>query len=132
LLSAEQANASDDDAAVLLQAAVGALPAAEVFSLLDDAGVPVEIVNETFCREIFDDPELQGKQWVARTWAGGVGVFEDPGLLVEFSENPCSILRGPSRCGQHTREIMLELGYSNAEIDASAAEKAVLDLPIQR
>ena len=37
------------------------------------------------------------------------------------------VSRGPCLCGEHTREILLELGYTDAEIDALAAERVVLD-----
>ena len=130
LLEPDEVDAPGDAVAALLERSIAGRTAADVFTLLDDAGVPVEIVNENFCREIFDDPEIRAKNWIATTWAGGVGVFEDPGVLVEFSETPSSIGRGPSRCGQHTREILTGVGYSEAEIDALAADKAVLELPI--
>lgn len=130
LLGAEQPDGSGDGAAKLLEQEIAGRRAADVFNLLDGAGVPVEVVNESFCREVFDDPELLERGWISRTWAGGVGVFEDPGLLVQLSDNPCAVLRGPSRCGQHTREIMLELGYTGAEIDDSVSAKSVLDLPV--
>ncbi len=45
----------------------------------------MEVVNEEFCRTLFDDPAAVSSQLVAQTWSGGVGRFEDPGLLVETS-----------------------------------------------
>jgi crotonobetainyl-CoA:carnitine CoA-transferase CaiB-like acyl-CoA transferase len=66
---------------------------------------------------------------VSETHAEGVGRFEDPGLLVELSETPGVILRGPCLCGEHTRELLREQGFTDAEVDALAAEGAVLDAP---
>ena len=63
-------------------------PSEQAFKTLDAAGVPVEIVDEDFCRDVFDDPELRARGWISQTSAGGVGRFEDPGLLVDFSETP--------------------------------------------
>jgi len=118
--------------AELLASWFGGRTAAESFETLDEGGVPVEIVDEEFCRTIFDDPEAKASQLVTETWAGGVGRFEDPGLLVNLSPATCVIQRGPAKCGQHTREILLEHGYSEAEVDILAEEKAVLDAAVER
>ena len=67
---------------------------------------------------------------MAATWAGAVGRFEDPGLLVTFSDTPGVVQRGPSICGEHTRELMAELGYTDAEVDALAEQGAILDAPV--
>ena len=67
---------------------------------------------------------------VSETWAPGVGRFEDPGLLIDFSETPGAVPRGPCLCGEHTRELLREHGYSDDEIDALVADGAVLDAPV--
>jgi crotonobetainyl-CoA:carnitine CoA-transferase CaiB-like acyl-CoA transferase len=89
--------------------------------------VPAEVANEEYCRLLFDDPEARAQQLVSVTSAGGVGRFEDPGLLVNLSATPGVIQRGPCMCGEHTREILLDHGYGNAEIDTLHAERVVLD-----
>ena len=46
------------------------------------------------------------------------------GLPVKFSSTPGGI-NGPAPvCGEHTRDLLAEHGYSEAEIDALLAEKA--------
>ncbi|HVM63770.1 MAG TPA: CoA transferase [Acidimicrobiales bacterium] len=112
-------------------AALAARPALDAFKALDGAGVPVEVADEAFCRDLFDDPGARGRGWVASTWAGGVGRFEDPGLLIDFSDTPGIVRRGPCLCGQHTREILRELGYSDAAVDELAAGGVVLDAPVR-
>ena len=107
-------------------------PAASWAARLDASEVPVEVVDEAFCRELFDDPDAERDQLVARTWAGAVGRFEDPGLLVTFSDTPGVVQRGPSMCGEHTRQLMAELGYTDAEVDALAEARAILDAPVTR
>jgi crotonobetainyl-CoA:carnitine CoA-transferase CaiB-like acyl-CoA transferase len=115
----------------LVSAFAGA-PAAEWMTRLDGAGVPAEIVDETFCRTLFDDPEAKNARLVAETWSGSVGRFEDPGLLVNLAPAGCIVQRGPSMCGEHTREILREYGLSDDEVDALAADKAVMDAaPVQ-
>jgi crotonobetainyl-CoA:carnitine CoA-transferase CaiB-like acyl-CoA transferase len=102
-------------------------PATDWFEVLDAAGVPVEIVDEEFCRGIFDAPDVRALQLIAETWVSGVGRFEDPGLLVNLSDTPGTIQRGPCLCGQHSREILLEHGYTASEIDELSNTGVVLD-----
>ena len=66
--------------------------AAEAFHALDDGGVPIEVVDEYFCRNLFDDPEARRLNLVSETWSSSVGRFEDPGLLVEHhaGRNDCA------------------------------------------
>ena len=120
------------DPATVLEDQFATRPAAEWFDLLDAEGVPAEIVNEEFCRTLFDDPAAVSSQLVAQTWSGSVGRFEDPGLLVETSPATGVIQRGPCMCGEHTREILLEVGYSPSEIDTMVEQKAALDAPVER
>jgi crotonobetainyl-CoA:carnitine CoA-transferase CaiB-like acyl-CoA transferase len=123
------AHGDDAGLAALLEPWFAGRTAEQAFKTLDAAGVPAEIVDEDFCREVFDDPELRARGWISQTSAGGVGRFEDPGLLVDFSETPGVVTRGPCLCGEHTREILLELGYSDADVDTLAADRVVLDNP---
>jgi crotonobetainyl-CoA:carnitine CoA-transferase CaiB-like acyl-CoA transferase len=99
------------------------------FADLDDAGVPVEVVDETFARTVFDSPTARDAQLVATTSNGYVGRFEDPGLLVNFSETPGVIQRGSCGAGEHSRELLLESGYSPGEVDELVTVNAILDAP---
>ena len=101
--------------------------ASEVFAALDDGGVPIEVVDEEFCRNLFDDPHARRLDLVSETHSSAVGRFEDPGLLVSISPSEPVIQRGPCACGEHTRDILNELGYSGAEVKAMVEGRAVLD-----
>jgi crotonobetainyl-CoA:carnitine CoA-transferase CaiB-like acyl-CoA transferase len=101
--------------------------AAEAFETLDAGGVPVEVVDEAFCRDLFDDPEARRCTLVSETWSRSVGRFEDPGLLVETFPAQGVVQRGPCACGEHTREILVGLGYGEPEIRAMVERHAVLD-----
>jgi crotonobetainyl-CoA:carnitine CoA-transferase CaiB-like acyl-CoA transferase len=121
-----------DDAPAVLSRRFQERSASDWCAALDAAGVPAERVNETFCRELFDDPEARRLDLIASTWAGAVGRFEDPGLLVRHERTPGVIQRGPCMCGEHTREILREIGYDDASIDQMDVERAILDAPVTR
>jgi crotonobetainyl-CoA:carnitine CoA-transferase CaiB-like acyl-CoA transferase len=118
---------SPEKVAAILELRFAEHPAAQWCEALNAAGVPAEVVDEEYCRTLFDDPQARATQLVAETRAGNVGRFEDAGLLVDLSATPGIVQRGPCLCGEHTREIMLEYGYTVAEIDALASDRAILD-----
>jgi crotonobetainyl-CoA:carnitine CoA-transferase CaiB-like acyl-CoA transferase len=124
--------ASAAETVALLTGQLADKPAAEWFAALAGAGIPVEIVNEEFCRTIFDDPQARHLGLISETWSAGVGKFEDPGILVNLSPTTPVIQRGPCMCGEHTREILLEHGFSEQDVDAFIAEGAILDAPATR
>lgn len=101
--------------------------AMEAFQALDDGGVPIEVVDEYFCRNLFDDPEARRLNLVSETSSSNVGRFEDPGLLVNITPARTVVQRGPCACGEQSREILLELEYSDSEIDAMVDSRAILD-----
>jgi hypothetical protein len=48
-------------------------------------------------------------------------------LLIDFSETPGRIWGPAAQCGEHTCEILAELGYASKEIDQLCADAIVLD-----
>jgi crotonobetainyl-CoA:carnitine CoA-transferase CaiB-like acyl-CoA transferase len=99
----------------------------EAFAALDDGDVPIEVVDEFFCRDLFDDPHARRLGLVSETLSSSVGRFEDPGLLVNISPSELVVQRGPCACGEHTKEILDELGYTAAQVEAMVEGRAVLD-----
>ncbi len=124
--SAPADDADDEALAATLESYFAGTTTADAFRTLDDAGVPVEFVDESFCRDLFDDPEARRLGFVSETRAASVGRFEDPGLLVEISPATGLVQRGPCACGEHTTAILGELGYSDDEVAAMLEGKAAL------
>jgi crotonobetainyl-CoA:carnitine CoA-transferase CaiB-like acyl-CoA transferase len=68
---------------------------------------------------------------VAETSAGNVGRFEDPGMLVNLSSTSGVVQRGPCMCGEHSRALLIDHGYSEAEVDVLAADGVILDASVE-
>ncbi len=49
------------------------------------------------------------------------GRVRTPGFPIRFARTPATVARGAPLAGQHTREILRELGHDNADIDALIA-----------
>ena len=101
----------------VLDAVFAAKSASDWFALLDEHGVPCEISDEEFGRHFFDDDEMIAAGRVVTYDHPELGRFEHAGLQIDFSDTPGRVWGPPPLVGQHTREIMREFGYAEAEID---------------
>ena len=122
---AEARAANDAALRALLEKVFAERPASEWFALLDAADVPCEISDPHFGQEFHDDAEIKAMGLTAQFDNPVVGRFDQVGLSYQFSETPASIPYGPVVLGQESAEVLAELGYSRAEIDALAAERVV-------
>jgi len=117
------ARAHNDEAlAGLLEGIFRERPAAEWFAVLDAAGVPCEICDPGFALALHDDPQFAQRNWVVSYQHPFVGKLDQIGLPFELSDTPGRIQGPPLVVGQHSREILAELGYSTQQIDQLCAE----------
>jgi len=103
--------------APLVEARMRERTAAEWFALLDGARVPCEICDPKFSLSLHDNREFQERGWVAAYEHPFVGRLNQIGLLFDLSATPGRVQGPPLIVGQHSREILAELGYSTAEIE---------------
>src|SRR5215212_7266423 len=112
-----------------IQAVAGALTSAELVGRLEQAQVPYSPVNTPF--DLLDDPQLNsgGKLLEVETEAGGT--IKTAGTPVASNNFELSVRHQPPALGQHSREVLLELGYSEAEVETLVSSGAVrLDGPV--
>jgi crotonobetainyl-CoA:carnitine CoA-transferase CaiB-like acyl-CoA transferase len=50
------------------------------------------------------------------------GRVKTPGFPYRFSRTPARVDRGAPRVGEHTREVLAEVGYDSAHVDAMVAD----------
>jgi len=110
--------ANDDDVAKLLEHAFATGSAATWFAKLDAAGVPCEIAAENANIALWSQPEFIADQFVAKYQHRVIGEMGQPGLAFQFSDTPTRVQSAPMMVGEHTREILASLGYSEAEANA--------------
>ncbi|HEX6633430.1 MAG TPA: CoA transferase [Usitatibacter sp.] len=98
-------------------------PSAHWISVFEAEGVPVGPVNKT--SDMVSDPQVKAREMVIEVEHPKAGRVKAIGHPVKFSETKVEASRPAPLLGQHTREVLKDLGYDDARIDALAQEGAV-------
>ncbi|MBL8226220.1 MAG: CoA transferase [Chromatiales bacterium] len=100
---------------------------AELMAKLEKVGLPFAPIARP--EDLFDDPHLKanaGLLPITVTDGPRAGqVTQLPALPLEMAGHRFGVHQDVPRAGQHTREVLREAGYSDAEIDALASTGAV-------
>jgi len=87
------------------------------------AGVPVGPVNKI--GDMLADPQVAAREMVVEVDHARAGRVKTLGTPIKFSGTPGAITRAAPLLGEHTREVLADLGYSSAEIAAFEENGAV-------
>ena len=104
-----------DELTVKSEAALRGKSSAEWIDELHDAGIPVSLVK--FPIELFDDPQAEANDMfhtLEHPSAGTLKVLSPPVRLDEDGFMPTA---PTARFGSETESVLLELGFSNTQID---------------
>jgi crotonobetainyl-CoA:carnitine CoA-transferase CaiB-like acyl-CoA transferase len=89
---------------------------AEITAALESAGVPAAPINTI--PQVFKEPQIKHRNMLRRlphAVAGDVPTVVSP---LNFTETPLQYEKGPPILGQHTAEILAELGLDHAALAA--------------
>ncbi len=93
-------------------------PASHWVAALDAADVPNDAVQKA--GEVLADPQLAALGQLAQIDLPGEPSAVVPGLPIELSLTPSRVAGSPPALSQHSRDILREAGYSDAEIEELA------------
>lgn len=106
-----------------VQEIVGRYDCKELMHKLNKADVPYAPVNTP--ADLYEDPYLMGDNTRLLPVNMGQKTLRLPALPIESGAFEFSVRRQPPRLGEHSSEILQELGLSDSEIDTLAKKKIV-------
>ena len=106
-----------DELALLIQERVATQPVAELLERLQAAGVPAAPVNDV--GQAADHEQTKA--------LGLIQPMPEPTVALPLSVDGERVVhrRPPPRLGEHTEEVLRELGYDDAELEALAAQGVI-------
>lgn len=100
----------------LLEAAFARRPVAEWLARLQEAGIPAAPVRTLDAA--LDDPVVEARGMLREVEHPTAGPLRLPGVPWQGDAAPTAIRRAPPRLGEHSDEVLGEVGYDEASIGA--------------
>jgi len=109
----------------LVEDAMVTRTSAEWIEIFDRENIPAAAVNDI--DGVMQDPHLKAVGLLERIEhpsEGRIWAINNP---IHLTKSPASLRRPAPRLGEHSAEILAAVGYSEAEIEAMAADKVIVD-----
>ena len=116
--------AREEELAALLEETFSTQDTEQWLELLDNAGVVAGPIYNM--EQVYRDPQVLARDMLVDTEDPELGTIHNIGVPVKLSATPGSIRRRAPALGEHSAEILLECGFTQAEVDGLLAEGVIL------
>jgi formyl-CoA transferase/CoA:oxalate CoA-transferase len=82
---------------------------------LTPLGIPCTPVQRI--DQVVEEDQVRARDMIVEVETTGSGTLRLPGVPIKFSDAAGSVRTGPPRLGEHSRQIVRELGYEDADVE---------------
>ena len=96
----------------------------EWLKIFDNNGFPCGPINSI--TDMFKDPQTIDRQMILEVDNKKAGKSKAIGMPIKFSKSKTEKSKGAPNLGEHTKEIMINFGYKEIEIEDFYSKKIIL------
>src|SRR6266571_3462815 len=112
-----------DELRPMIDRVISRMTRSETIAAMADVGIPAGPINTV--GEILEDPHIHAREMVVALTHPEYGPLRLLGIPIKLSDTPGTVEMAPPRFGEHNREVLFKLGYSEADT-ARFAESGVI------
>jgi crotonobetainyl-CoA:carnitine CoA-transferase CaiB-like acyl-CoA transferase len=91
----------------------------------EEEDVPYSHLNTR--AEVLEDPQVKAMGAVLTYQHPYAGLVRTPRPAAQFEQTPSNLYAHTPRLGEHSREVLGELGYEKSEVDRLLAQQVILE-----
>ena len=104
----------EEELAVLLEEVFLEQPIQHWMEVLQEVGIPCGPIYDM--EQVYADPQVQARDMMVELEDPDLGTLKNIGIPVKLSATPGKIRHRAPALGEHTQEVLLEVGYSEDDI----------------
>ena len=98
----------------MIERGVSKMTRAEVIAAMSEVGIPAGPINTV--GEILEDPQIHAREMVVELAHPEYGPLKVLGIPMKLSSTPGVVENAPPKFGEHNKEVLTTLGFSEDEI----------------
>lgn len=87
----------------------------EIIECLNQAGVPSGHIHNL--AQVLAHPQIKYREMIQEVEHPTIGMMKMLGIPIKLSDTPGSVRKAPPLLGENTEEVLIQLGYSNEDIE---------------